>query len=61
MSGGAGGVIIIKKLAEPFPGNPIPTEDRAELTEIADRNPGPCCGVSDALRVMTIVWKALRP
>ncbi len=61
MSGGGGGNIIIRRFAEPFPNPPVSTEDRTELQEIADRNPGPCCTLGDAIRVTTILWKYLRP
>lgn len=57
MSGGGGGNIIIRRNAEPYEGTPISAEDQAELNEIADRNPGPCCSLVDSLRFVTILWK----
>lgn len=56
MSGGSGGPIIIRRIAE---GHPVTQDDQDELHEIADRST-PCCSLSDAIRVLTIIWKYLR-
>lgn len=56
MSGGGGGNIIIRRIAE---GPPVDQDDRDELHEIADRSVA-CCSLSDAIRVLTILWKYLR-
>jgi hypothetical protein len=56
MSGGGGGPIIIRRIAE---GSPVTQEDRDELHEIADRSTL-CCSITDAIRVLTILWKYLR-
>lgn len=56
MSGGGGGNIIIRRLAE---GAPVTQEDQDELHEIADRSIV-CCSLADAIRVLTILWKYLR-
>jgi hypothetical protein len=56
MSGGGGGPIIIRRIAE---GSPVTREDRDELHAIADRNVLRCSRL-DALRVLRILWKYLR-
>lgn len=56
MSGGGGGPIIIKRMAE---GSPVTEEDREELMDIADRSVLRCSWF-DAVRVLRILWKYLR-
>lgn len=56
MSGGGGGPIIIKRIAD---GYPVSKPDRDELNEIADRSVTRC-SFGDAVRVMRILWKYLR-
>lgn len=56
MSGGGGGPIIIKRIAE---GPPVSNEHRDELHSIADRSVLRCSWM-DAVRVLQIVWKYLR-
>lgn len=56
MSGGGGGPIIIRRIAD---GAPVTQEDQDELHEIADRSVL-CCSLIDAFRVLTILWKYLR-
>ena len=56
MSGGGGGPIIIKRMAE---GSPVTEDDREELMDIADRSVLRCSWL-DAVRVLRILWKYLR-
>lgn len=56
MSGGGGGPIIIRRIAE---GPPVSEQDRGELHAIADRSVL-CCSWLDAVRVLQIIWKYLR-
>jgi hypothetical protein len=56
MSGGGGGPIIIRRIAE---GHPVTPDDRDELHAIADRNVLRCSRL-DAIRVLRILWKYLR-
>lgn len=57
MSNG-GGIIIIRNLVE-TPG--VTFEERHALDQIAKRyEPEHRCGISDALRVICIVWRLLR-
>lgn len=56
MSGGGGGPIIIRRIAD---GSPVSQEDQDELHQIADRSVV-CCSLADAIRVLTILWKYLR-
>lgn len=58
MSGGGGGRIIINRLAETQP--PVSDDDKKILTEIADRTVV-ACSLFDAVRVIRIVWRLLRP
>lgn len=53
---GAGGIIIIQSIAN-SPGTP--SDLRAELLDISNRNPVRC-SFGDAVRVCRIVWKLLR-
>ena len=55
MTGGGGGVIIIRRLAEVVP-DPI---DKQTLQNIADKQT-PITSLSDRMKVCRIVWKALR-
>lgn len=54
---GAGGVIIIAMLAE---SEHLSAIDRAELRLIQDRSMIRC-SLGDAMKVLRIVWKYLRP
>lgn len=56
MSGGSGGPIIIKRIAD---GYPVNNPDQDELHEIADRSVVRC-SFGDAVRVLRILWKYLR-
>jgi len=56
MSGGGGGIIIIKRLAE---GHPVSPSDCQKLLAIADEA-GVRCSRMQALRVIQILWKYLR-
>jgi hypothetical protein len=56
MSGGGGGIIILKSLAA-IP--EVPKKDREKFFEIADRSV-PQVSISDALRVARIVWRLVR-
>lgn len=51
-----GGHIIIKRLSQI---DEIDSDDRGELSQIAIRNASGC-SLTDAIRVMTILWKYLR-
>lgn len=59
MSGGGGGRIIINRIAEDYQGNPVSTEDQAELMQISDRS-NVHCSLQDTFRVIAILWKYLR-
>lgn len=56
MSGGGGGPIIIRRIAE---GSPVSQSDCDKLHEIADRNPLKLRR-EDAWKVIEILWKYLR-
>lgn len=56
MSGGGGGPIILKSIAN-IP--EVPAADRAKMLEIADRSITGCSRL-DALTVIRIVWRLIR-
>lgn len=55
MTGGGGGIIIIRKLAEVVPD----ANDKQTLQNIADKQT-PITSIADSVTVCRIVWKALR-
>lgn len=57
MSGGGGGRIIIRRLAE---SEGVPPSDCAVLTEIADRTVARCSR-EDLFTIFAILWRLLRP